>query len=147
LYSIDPAVFCIDPPHEILPLHIGKQFDNSRRPPAERAHVAKTQLSLARVHMKLVAVQLRTWSGSVERWPCATRNGVSIDQSAACSCVAHDFASLASSGISAVEQIGRRSLRRDGAAAEAEAAFLQLDAVSEAVEDDDMAKLKEGPAV
>jgi hypothetical protein len=31
--------------------------------------------------------------------------------------------------------------------AEAEAAFLQLDAVSEAVEDDDMAKLKEGPAV
>ena len=101
------------------------------------------------MHMKLVAVQLRTWSGSVERWPCATRNGVSIDQSAACSCVAHDFASdlAASSGISAVEQIGRRSLRRDGAAAEAEAAFLQLDAVSEAVEDDDMAKLKEGPAV
>ena len=103
------------------------------------------------MHMKLVAVQLRTWSGSVERWPCATRNGVSIDQSAACSCVAHDFASdLASSGISAVEQIGRRPLtivRRDGAAAEAEAAFLQLDAVSEAVEDDDMAKLKEGPAV
>ena len=38
-------------------------------------------------------------------------------------------------------------VRRDGAAAEAEAAFLQLDAVSEAVEDDDMAKLKEGPAV
>jgi hypothetical protein len=41
----------------------------------------------------------------------------------------------------------RRFFRRDGAAAEAEAAFLQLDAVSEAVEDDDMAKLKEGPAV
>ena len=103
-----------DPPQrEILPLHIHIMWVNNSTIPddrQQRAHVAKTQLSLARVHMKLVAVQLRTWSGSVERWPCATRNGVSIDQSAACSCVAHDFASdLASSGISAVEQIGRRS--------------------------------------
>ena len=112
LRSRTPHRYSIDPPHEILPLHIHVMLVNNSTIPDDRCarRVAKTQLSLAHVHMKLVAVQLRTWSGSVGRWPCATRNGVSIDQSAACSCVAHDFASdLASSGISAVEQIGRRS--------------------------------------